>query len=228
MWYLLEPFIQQHFIYNSRSSIRVGVLTFVLVKELPARHSSIPGVPVPSITDSSPHSIAAHLHPPLCPLPSSSQTDVSLRTWWVYRYYKRQVATTYVSWSWYNELAQSLINTLTFHYTCRRKLESNDFNKIISHTSNNFPLAANSSNVRCSTSGCYGMPAVEQLWLVPIASERSDVWTRRTMLSKVCIIEWASICAILTVTIECELCAHLELHLAKLMKICAIIYTVSI
>ena len=75
----------------------------------------------------------------------------------------------------------------------------------MSHTSNNFPLAANSSNVRYSTSGSSGMSAVEQLWLIPVASEGSDVWTRRTMLSEVCTIEWENICEIITVTIDFKL-----------------------
>ena len=55
----------------------------MLVAELPAHHSGIQGVPVSPITDSSPHSIAAHLYPSLCPLSSSSQTNVIIIAWWV-------------------------------------------------------------------------------------------------------------------------------------------------
>ena len=69
---------------EDRDSVTVVcVLTFMLVAELPAHYSSIPGVPVPSITNSAPHSIAAHLHPPLCSLPPSNQTNVTLRAWWI-------------------------------------------------------------------------------------------------------------------------------------------------
>ena len=55
----------------------------MLEAELPAHHSGIQGVPVPTITDSPPYSIAAHLHPPLCPVSSSSQTNVPHRARWV-------------------------------------------------------------------------------------------------------------------------------------------------
>ena len=54
------------------------MLTLMLVAELPAYHSGIQGIPVSSITDSPPHSIAAYLHPPLRPVPSSSQTNVTI------------------------------------------------------------------------------------------------------------------------------------------------------
>ena len=55
----------------------------MLVAELPTHHSGIQGVPPSSITDSPPHSIAAHLHPPLCPVSPSSQTNVTIIAWWV-------------------------------------------------------------------------------------------------------------------------------------------------
>ena len=61
----------------------LGVLTFMLVLELPTHHSGIQGVPVSTITDSPPHSIAAHLHPSLCPVSPSSQTNVTIIAWWV-------------------------------------------------------------------------------------------------------------------------------------------------
>ena len=63
--------------------LQKSVLTFILVAQLPAHHSGIQGVPVPSITDSSPHSIAAHFYPPLCPVSPSSQTNVTIIAWWV-------------------------------------------------------------------------------------------------------------------------------------------------
>ena len=58
----------------------------MLVAKLPTHHSGIQGVPPSSITDSPPYSIAAHLHPSLCPVSPSSQTGVTIIAWWVYRY----------------------------------------------------------------------------------------------------------------------------------------------
>ena len=56
----------------------------MLVAQLPAHRSSIQGVPdLMSVTDSPPHSIAAHLHPPLRPVSPSSQTSVTINAWWV-------------------------------------------------------------------------------------------------------------------------------------------------
>ena len=99
----------------------VIVLTFMLVAELPAHHNSIPGVPVPSITNSPPHSIAAHLHPPLCPLPPSSQTNVTLRARWIQKisslFYLCQIA--------YNEEIQENVSKneekQTTRYTQNRR-----------------------------------------------------------------------------------------------------------
>ena len=61
----------------------ITFLTFMVVAQLPTHYSSIQGVPSSSITDSPPHSIATHLHSPLCPVSPSSQTNVTIIAWWV-------------------------------------------------------------------------------------------------------------------------------------------------
>ena len=62
------------------------------------------------------------------------------------------------------------------------------------HTYNSFSMAANSSNIWCTTEACGGVCTVNESRLIPITVEVSEVGTRWEMFSKVCISEGKNIC----------------------------------
>ena len=64
------------------------------------------------------------------------------------------------------------------------------------YTCNSLPLAANSSNTRCSTCGCVRVSAINQSRFISIALKGGEICTRWGMFSKICISEGKNICTV--------------------------------